>query len=135
MSLPGIRDAIKAALESITSLKKVYDTMPESIGDLPAVTIAPKHGTYHATFDPGEMGHSFELTLFITKGQSFAEAQDELDAYIAPTGASSIRAAVEAAILSTHADSIVVTGYRDYGGIEYAGQQYIGCRFDVEVLV
>ena len=135
MSLAGIRDAIKTALETITSLRKVYDTMPESIGDLPAVTIAPKHGPYHEAFDPTKMTHNFELTLFITKGQSFAEAQDELDAYIAPTGASSIRAAVEGATLTGHADSIMVTGYRDYGGLEYAGQQYIGCHFDVEVLV
>lgn len=135
MTLAGIRDAIKTALTTITSLKAVYDTMPESIGDLPAVAIAPRGGTYHSTFDSTKLAHSFELTLFIPKGQSFAEAQDELDAYIAPSGASSILAAVEAANLSGHADSIMVMGYRDYGGLEYAGLQFIGCKFDIEVLV
>jgi hypothetical protein len=132
MSLAGIRDAIKTALETISSLR-VYDTAPESIGELPAAYILPVSGSYD--FDAGgHMTHRFEIVLLVRQGGSLAEAQDSLDAYLAESGASSVKAAVDAASLGTHGDIIRVEGYRDYGGLEYGGMLYLGAKWDVSVI-
>lgn len=132
MTVAGIRDAIKTALETISGLR-VYDTVPDSIGELPAAWVLPTGGTYD--FDVGgDMEHRFEIVLLVQRGGSLTEAQDALDGYLAESGTGSIKAAVDAATLSTHADAIRVEGYRDYGGMEYAGQLYLGVRFDVSVI-
>jgi len=135
MSLNGIRDAIKSALAGITSIASTYDNVPEEIPSnlLPAAIVLPTRGRYHETFD-GQMGHEFEIILLISQVPGLMpQAQDALDAYLAESGASSIVAAVEAATLSTHADTIEVTGYRDYGRIAWQTAEYIGVKFDVSV--
>ncbi len=132
MSVNGIRDAIKLALAGITSLKETYDNAPESIGATPAAFVVVVRGRYHDDFS-GQMSHDFEITVLVSQGKGLAAAQNELDAYLAESGTDSIRAAVEAAALTTHGDTITMTGYRDYGGIMYNGTPYIGCRFDVTV--
>ena len=132
MSLVGIRDAIKTALATITGLR-TYDTAPESIGELPAAYIVPLGGSYDYDVG-GNMEHHFEVVLLVQRGGSLSEAQDSLDAYLNESGSTSIKAAIDAASLSTHGDAIRCEGYRDYGGLEYAGQLYLGCKFDVTVL-
>lgn len=132
MSLAGIRDAIKTGLETISGLK-VYDTAPENIGQVPAAYVLPVRGRYDLNLG-GDMEHLFEIVLLVQRGGSLAEAQDSLDDYLAESGASSIKAAVEAATLSTHGELIQAEGYRNYGGLEYAGQVYLGCKFDVKVI-
>ena len=132
MSLAGIRDAIKTALAGISGLR-AYDTAPESIGELPAAYVVPVSGSYD--FDiGGNMMHRFDIVLLVQRGGSLAEAQDALDAYLAESGSNSIKAAVDSANLGANADAIRVTGYRDYGGLSYADQLYLGCRFEVEVI-
>lgn len=132
MTVAGIRDAIQAALQTISGLR-VYDTVPASVGELPAAWVVPIGGTYD--FDVGgDMEHRFEIILLVRSGGSLAEAQDAIDGYLAESGTGSVKAAVDAATLSTHADAIRVTGYRDYGGMEYAGQPYLGVRFDIVVI-
>ena len=37
--------------------------------------------------------------------------------------------------LSTHGSDILVTGYRDYGGLEFNGTPFIGVKVDFLVMV
>lgn len=133
MSLSGIREAIATALKTISGLR-VYDTAPESIGELPAAYILPRGGSYDSTFG-GSMEHRLEVVLLVQRGGSLSEAQDQLDSYLAASGTKSIKAAVDAADLTGHADTIRLEGYRDYGGMEFAGQGYLGCKFDITVFI
>ena len=133
MSLSGIRDAIKTALETISGLN-AYDTVPDVI-DPPCAWVLPKAGDYHKTFSSVTLDHHFEVTVLLSRAGHIALGQDAADVYLDPSGASSLIAAIEAATLSTHASDIVVTGYKDYGGFEFGGQTYIGFKLDVEVLV
>ncbi|MDP2731073.1 MAG: hypothetical protein Q8O55_11425 [Dehalococcoidales bacterium] len=131
MSISALRDTLKTGLETISGLK-VYDTVPDAIGQLPAFFMLPKSGDY----DQAASGQFYRLmlegTLLIRRVSEVQQAQDSLDSYLQPTGSSSVKAAIEAVDYSTDADVVRVSGFRDYGGLEFAGQQFIGCKFDIE---
>lgn len=128
----AIRDGLKANLAAITGLR-VHDTAPDTISP-PAVVIVPADGVF-LEFDTSLDGDSddleFTLHLFVAR-RSDRAAQDQIDAYLARSGASSIfEAASRAAIAGTH--FAVVTRARDYGDYTYATEQFLGCKFDVFV--
>lgn len=131
MSINGIRDAIKTAIATLNI--SAYDTVPDSINP-PAAWVIPKTGEYDLTAGPN-MIVLFEVTVLLLKGASVQNAQDTLDAYILPSGSNSFKAVLEAANLSTHADSLRVVNFHDYGGLEFSGVEYIGVKFDVEVII
>ena len=132
MTVVGIRDAIKTALATITGLN-TFDTVPESINAFPAAFVFPRYGDYD--YDVGDdMVHRFEIVVLVARQGDIAESQDEIDAYCDASGTYSIKTAVDAATLSTHADAIRVIRYRDYGSLDFAGSYYIGVRFDVDVI-
>jgi hypothetical protein len=80
-----------------------------------------------------------ELTLLLQLGD-LRSAQEQLDAYIAPSGSSSIKALLEAdPSLGDVVHSVAVSGWRDYGILQVGenadarGPEFIGCKFDVEI--
>ncbi len=134
MSIAGIRDAIKAGLEAITGLT-AFDTVPDSINKLPAAWVLPLSASYDLTASNSSMVLHCVVVVMLGRQGDIQAAQDTLDTYILPTGSTSVKAALEATNLSSHADVLRVTGFRDYGGMEFGGQQYIGCKFDVDVWI
>ena len=133
MSLKGIRDAVQTSLDNISGLR-VYDTVPDQIQELPAVWVKPNSGNYNDTFSDG-MTHEFECTILVARGGNLDEVQDTLDDLLEPTGVGSIPAYIHSTSLSTHGSDILVTGYRDYGGLEFNGTPYIGAKIDFQVMV
>ena len=133
MSLKGIRDAVPTSIYNISGLR-VYDTVPATIRELPACWILPIGGAYNDTMGNG-MTHEFEVTVLIARGGNLDEVQDTLDDLIEPTGSGSIPAYIDSASLSTHGSDILVTGYRDYGGLEFNGTPFIGVKIDFLVMV
>ncbi len=134
MSIAGIRDAIKTGLETITGLT-AFDTVPDSVNKLPTAWVLPLSASYDLTASDSSMVLHCVVVVILGRQGDIQAAQDTLDTYILPTGSTSVKAALEAANLSTHADVLRVTGFRDYGGMEFGGQQYIGCKFDVDVWI
>ena len=133
MSLKGIRDAVQTSLDNISGLR-VYDTVPDQIQELPAAWVKPNSGTYNYTFTSG-MTHEFECTLLVARGGNLDEVQDTLDDLLEPSGSGSVPAFIESTSLSTHGSDIIVTGYRDYGGLEFNGTPFIGAKVDFQVMV
>ena len=127
MTLSAARDSLKTALETISGLT-VYDTAPESLSRLPCLYILPRSGSYLEDFGD-DVHHRLELVLLVAKAKGLGRSQDALDAYLEPTGASSIRAKV------TSVSGAVCEGYRDYGGMQYGegDEIYLGCKFDVSI--
>lgn len=128
----AVRDGLKVNLETISGLR-VHDTAPDTIQP-DAIVIAPADGTF-LEFDTSMDGDSddlaFTLHLFVAR-RSDRAAQDQIDAYLARSGPSSIFvAASRAAIAGTHYAE--VTRARDYGDYTYATEKFLGCRFDVLV--
>lgn len=134
MSIAGIRDAMKTGLQTINALRGVYDTVPDSINEYPAAFILPISGDYDLDAG-GNWLPNFEVTLLIRRQGDVQDAQDTIDGFIAPSGSGSVKAAIEAADYGSHASSVRVARFKDYGGLLFAGVTYIGCKFDVEVLV
>ncbi len=133
MSLKGIRDAVQTSLDNISGLR-VYDTVPDSIREIPACWILPTSGTYNETMADG-MTHSFEVTLLVARAGNLDEAQNTLDDLLEPTGGGSIPAFIHSTSLSTHGSDIVTTGYSDYGGLEFNGTPFIGAKIQFDVMV
>lgn len=134
MSISGLRIAIKTGLETISGLK-AFSTVPDSIGQLPAAYVVPKTGTYDQAASGKVYQLGLEVVLLIRRVADVQQAQDELDPYVQPTGSKSVKAAIQAANYSSHADTLRVSGFRDYGGLEFGGQLYIGAKFDLEVVI
>jgi len=133
MTLTAIKAAIVTALDTIDGLR-VYAQAPEIINELPCAYVLPRGGVYD--FDVGgDMTHKFEIVLLVRRAGDLKQAQEDVDSYLDATGTYSIKAAVDAAVLTS--GTITVTGYRDYGGFEYppgTGQIFLGVKFDVDVI-
>ncbi len=133
MSISGLRDNIKTALETISGLR-AYDTVPDNL-EVPCVFVRPSNGSYDEVASAAVWIPRFEVTLLVARIGDVGESQDALDSYIEPTGTNSIKAAVEAGTYTGNASDVRVTGFRDYGGLVFGGVTYIGVKFDVSVLI
>ncbi len=132
MSISGLRDELKAALSSISGLR-AYDTVPDKL-ELPCVFIRPSNGLYDDTAYAAVWMPNFELTILVQRTGDVGQSQDLIDAYIVPTGATSVKEAIESASY-TNASDVRVVGFRDYGGLVFADVTYIGVKFDLQTLV
>lgn len=135
-SLREVRDGVATALGPLMD-GRAYDVWPSTINP-PAAIVRPLTGVFDETFG-GAVTYQLEVTLLLQLGKQ-ETAQEQLDAYIATEGASSVKAAIEAdQSLGGVADSVQVKGWRDYGSMvvgaaaDGRGPEYLGCRFDVEV--
>jgi hypothetical protein len=136
-SLRAIRVGLRRQLETISELR-AYDVWPTTINP-PVAIVRPLSGIYHEDRD-GSVTHQFEITLLLQIG-NLQSTQEQLDAYIATEGPSSIPIALECdPSLGGAAHSTSVTGWRDVGtmrvGADEDGRapEFMGVRFDVEVL-
>jgi hypothetical protein len=140
-SLRDVRIALRRQLETISGLR-AYDVWPSSINP-PVAIVRPLGGDYHQTFDIGSGGAMFRLEVTVLLQLSVqGVAQEGLDEYVATDGPRSVIQAVECyPALGGCADNVVVRGWRDYGVMrvgadeEGRGADYLGCKFDVEVLL
>lgn len=125
-----IREAIATSLQTISGLQ-VYARPPGEIA-VPAAIVRRRQTTYDVTFD-GDDDTTFAVTVFV----SFANtdvATDAIDAYLSPTGASSLVAAI-------HTDPTLggVVAYARVTSAEgervtnYAGIDYLSAEIVIEI--
>lgn len=127
----AIRSGLKTRLDTITGLNN-YATAPGQVV-VPAAVVLPGPIEFDATAGRGSDRLNFDILLLVAKATD-SLSQEHLDPYLAGSGSSSVKAAVEAeATLGGEADWTVVSGVSQYGDIEYNGVQYLGARFNVEV--
>ncbi|WP_427422662.1 hypothetical protein [Lysinibacillus fusiformis] len=132
-SLTAVRDGLKARIETITGVTGYARAVGEV--NVPAVVVTPGQIVFDDAMQRGSDLLTFTLVLLVTLGDSDL-AQQQLDEYLAGSGDRSIKAAVEGdQTLGGVADWTDVKGVQAYGLIEYAGRQYVGARFPVEVNV
>lgn len=137
MTVAGIRDNIQTAIDLVTGLRAL-DTMTDSINELPAAMVRPTGATFHQSFGGLSVSdHQFEVSVFVARGGDVGEAQDTLDAFLNPDGTTSNSLVVALAstdvTTGTNGDFVVVTGYRDYGILEYNNTPYVGCIIEMTV--
>lgn len=127
-SVTAIKDGLAARLATISGLR-VHATPPGAINP-PAAVIRRAQTRYDSTMARGSDDHAFVVTVFVSLA-SDAAAQDQLDAYLATSGASSIKAAIEgedtlggivhfARVVSAEEDRTL-----EYGGVVYVAVDWI----------
>jgi len=137
MSLSGIRTAINTALAGIGLNVSSY--IPDTIS-LPQAIISLNPDNpieYDYTAKNAHYIYHFIIDVLVNKGASVQQAQIDLDPYLDPTHAYSIKNAVEAVSWSTHASTSQLTGVPAYGGavLTVGNTDYLGARFLLDVWV
>lgn len=134
-NITAVREALRVRLETIPGLI-AHATMPGQITP-PAAVVTPAQGTF-LTYDQTMDGVDdvlMSITLFV-KYNAQDQAQSNLDAYLADTGASSVKAAVDGDIdLDGTAHFAAVTEASNYGIVTFGatGTEYLSCEFAVTI--
>ena len=130
MTPNGIRTALGVKLDTITGLR-VFDYVPDSLAP-PAAVVEPIEVDYDQAMNLGcEFYRAF--ILVIVGRMSDRSSQDRLDAYVAESGASSIKAALETdRTLGGACATLVVTSARPRE-VVVSGVNMIAYRFEVTI--
>lgn len=132
-TIAGLRDSIQGALPA--SLR-AYD-VATGRERFPAAIVFPRPPA-SGRFEVSGCTHriDFVVEVHISLAQGLERAQNELDAFINPTGASSIQAALETdRTLSAAADTLDVRAFELYGFGKLNDQQTLVARVPVSVWV
>ena len=126
-----MRSGIATNLATITGLRS-GPTIPDNVNP-PYAIIAPSSVDYHRAFNNALSTYNFTVTVVVGR-VSERTAQNNLDAYCSPTGASSIRVAVESdKTLGGVVYDTIVTGMRNYGSVVIGENTYLAAEFDLTV--
>lgn len=118
-----------AALEAtITGVAVAHDTSPEAVGDFPCFVNFPIRGVLHfSTADGKQNDHTIACILLVARGNlptAEADTRPFIDLFqIKLAGAFSLGGTV----------STINEIRYEYGNIKYAGEDFIGIRFEVDV--
>lgn len=131
-SVTSIRNGLATRLNTITGLTAHAVVKGQIVP--PAAVIELETINFDATMGRGSDDFVFTVKLLVSASAT-PDAQAKLDGYLAGSGATTtVRGAVDADdTLSGVVHFARVATVRQYGLIEYAGVQYVGCEFLIEV--
>jgi hypothetical protein len=130
-TLSEIRDGIATNLATITGLR-TKGIIPGQVNP-PYAVITPEGIDYHRSFANGFNTYNFTITVVVGQADS-RSAQNTLDAYCTPSGASSIRSAIESdKTLSGKAFDVMVSEMRNYGSTTIGETTYLAAEFTCAV--
>ena len=132
-NLSSIRSGIATNLENISSLT-VFGFVPDSIETPTAVVGVVDTLEYDSTMARGEYTYSIPVFLYVSRVDA-QDSQDTLDAFLASSGSSSVKAQVESDItLGGQAQSVRVVEADNYGVYTINNIDYLGVEFMIEVI-
>jgi hypothetical protein len=132
-SLSSIRSGLSTRLATISGLS-VYSYVPDSIEPPTAVVGVMSSVDYDSTMSRGS--DSYEIPLYLYVSRVDAElSQDSLDEFLAGSGSSSIKQAVEGdSTLGGVVSSARVVEASNYGVYTINSIDYLGVEFSVEII-
>lgn len=137
-SITQLKTGIKDRLATIAGARPSA-TQPPNPSDNALCVLGPVRWDYSTDMD-GRARYTFEIGIYLAPAD-LSRAQTRLDAYLAPTGAASIKAAVEGGDapyvgrLGGVADYARVVGGTEYGRlVDVAGSQMLHASVEVEVV-
>lgn len=129
--LSQIRDAMGTALAAVPNLR-VRPLIP-SLVTPPMAVVQPQQIEYDLNAQRGLNRYTFTVTVFVTKADDRA-AQLRVDPFVSPTGATSVKAALEAdRTLAGTVDTLRVTNVSNYSSTDANDVLYLAVDFEVEV--
>jgi len=132
-SLLSIRSGLSTRLATISGLS-VYAYVPDSIEPPTAVVGVMSSVDYDSTMSRGS--DSYEIPLYLYVSRVDAElSQDSLDEFLAGSGSSSIKQAIEGdSTLGGVVSSARVVEASNYGVYTINSIDYLGVEFSVEII-
>lgn len=133
MTINAVRDDLADRLENIGGLR-VYRQPPDTLPELPAAIIQPGEplADYDRVIGAADVSYRFSV-LLLARSADYAQAWEEVAAYINPTGAGSLKAAVEVAGDTTiKADWFRVVKAGNAGRVTYNKAAYWGVTFQIQ---
>jgi|TARA_R100001463_G_scaffold9738_2_gene29082 hypothetical protein len=132
-SLSSIRSGLSTRLATISGLS-VYAFVPDSIEPPTAVVGVMSSVDYDSTMSRGS--DSYEIPLYLYVSRVDAElSQDSLDEFLAGSGSSSIKQAIEGdSTLGGVVSSARVVEASNYGVYTINSIDYLGVEFSVEII-
>ena len=132
-NLSSIRSGIATNLENISSLT-VFGFVPDSIEPPTAVVGVVDTLEYDSTMARGADTYNIPVFLYVSRIDA-QDSQDTLDAFLASSGSSSVKAQVESDItLGGQAQSVRVVEADNYGVYNINNIDYLGVEFMIEVI-
>lgn len=130
MTPTGVRTGLGTALDTIAGLR-VFDYVPDSLSP-PAAVVEPLEVDFDEAMQRG-LDFYRAFILVIVGRMSDRSSQDRLDAYVAGSGASSVKAALEAnRTLGGACSTLQVTSARPRE-VVVSGVNMIAYRFEVSI--
>lgn len=130
--MSAIRTALATKIGNISGLRTAA-TVPDQVNP-PIAVIIPERVTYDEAYARGLVVYTFIVQVVVGK-VSERSAQNRLDGFVNPTGATSIKAAIEAdkSLGGVVFDSRV-TEMTTYTVVQIGDIAYLSCEFRVTVL-
>lgn len=130
-TLTDIRSGLATRLGTISGLRTAA-TMPEQINP-PIAVVSPVTVNYDLNAQNGLTQYTMLVTLVVARADARA-AQNQLDSFVAPTGAGSVKAAIEAdRTLGGTVNTCRVTQVANYSMVDTLDVPYLAVDFTVEV--
>ncbi len=130
-SISAVTDAIKTALSTVSGLR-TYSFQPEQINPpfaFPELTSV----TYHRAMGLGDVEMAFTINVVVGR-YTDRTANDALDAYLSPTGATSIRAALESdRTLGGVVQTLILSSAANVVAVNEADANFLSVQFQLTV--
>jgi len=133
-TLTQIRTDIATRLGQIDGLN-CYSRIPDMLEAPAAVVGMPDPVEYGVTFGPTGATWTIPVRLYVSRFDA-ENAQDIVDEFIAPTGDSSVKQAVEdeTVTITSGWHAVNVASAQEFGAYRVGDIDYLGCEFTVEVI-
>jgi hypothetical protein len=129
MSLTTIRTGLAANLATISGLRTAA-TVPDDPKP-PVAVVVPNGISFDTAMWRGLDTYTFTVLVIVGRVDE-RSAQNNLDAYCAPTGATSIKTAIERdKTLAGAAQTLRVTEMRNYNALQISENTYLAAEFAV----
>ena len=128
-SISDMREGLAVNLRTITGLRAVA-TVPDNPTP-PIAIIYPQNIEYDESFQRGLQTYTFRVVVIVGRVDE-RSAQNRLDAFVASTGANSIKLAIEKdKTLGGKVFDTRVTAMTNYGSLDISEVTYLSAEFTV----
>jgi len=126
-----VRSNLKTRLATITGLR-VYDHVPDSV-NVPGAVVGQLDITFDASFNRGFDNATCTIILIVGR-MSEQAGQSKLDGYLAGTGSTSVKAAIEADVTLQGAVQTLRVTQATAGTVQVSNVDYLAYRYLVELI-
>lgn len=126
-----VRTNLKTRLATISGLR-VYDHVPDSV-NVPAAVVGQLDITFDASFNRGFDNATCTIILIVGR-MSEQAGQSKLDGYLAGTGSTSVKAAIEADVTLQGAVQTLRVTQATAGTVQVSNVDYLAYRYLVELI-